>query len=119
MHQDMDLNVASRKGKQLYLVTRNKAGKYSCDSDCPNWKSMGFCSYSIAVAQVNGQLNEFYNILRKSKRLPSISQLVITGLPAGLGNKGNRVNRKRKSEEAHGRVSLTISPNANSHDTTS
>ena len=106
--------VASRKGKRPHLVTRNKGGKFSCDNDCPNWKSIGFCSHSIAVAQVNGQLEEFCNILRKSKRLPSISQLVLTGLPAGLGNKGNRVNRKRKSEEASSRVSLTTPPIASS-----
>ena len=35
--------VMSRKGKN---------GRYWCDSDCLNWKSLGIYSHSVAVAQM-------------------------------------------------------------------
>lgn len=41
--------------KTPHMVTPQKGGNFSCDSSCPNWKSFGICSYSIAVAEVNGQ----------------------------------------------------------------
>ena len=32
--------VMSRSGKRPHLVTCSKQGKYTCDGDCPNWKSI-------------------------------------------------------------------------------
>ena len=101
--------VMSRSGKRPHLVTCSKSGKYSCDNECPNWKSMNICSHSLAVAHVNNSLKEFCDLYRKSKRLPSISRLVLTGLPSGIGKKGNRVNRKRKREPESARVPLSFS----------
>ncbi len=106
--------VASRKGKRPHLVIKGKGGKFSCDSDCPNWKSLGLCSHSVAVAHVNGQLEQFCDLYRKTKHLPSITQLVLTGLPGGVGKKGNRITRKRKREEVTSRVSLTTCSSASS-----
>ena len=48
--------VVSRSGKRPHLVSCSKQGKYTCDNECPNWKSMSICSHSVAVAQVNGSL---------------------------------------------------------------
>lgn len=98
--------VASRKGKCPHLVTKSTGGKFSCDKECPNWRSIGLCSHCVAVAHTNGNLEEFCNSYRKSKRVPSISQLLLTGLPSGIGNKGNRVSKKRKREEVINRVPL-------------
>ena len=39
--------------------------------------------------------------------MPSVTQLVLTGMPTGLGNKGNRVSRKRKREPECARLCLT------------
>ena len=89
-------------------MTCGKNGRYSCDSDCPNWKSLGICSHSVAVAQMNDSLQEFCDYYRKSKRLPSMSQLLLSGMPSGMGNKGNRVSRKRKKEEITSIVSLPL-----------
>ena len=100
--------VMSRKGKRPHLVTCGKNGRYSCDSDCPNWKSLGICSHSVAVAQTNDSLQEFCDYYRKSKRLPSMSQLLLSGMPSGIGNKGNRVSRKRKKEAVTTIVSLPL-----------
>ena len=101
--------VMSRSGKRPHLVTYSKSGKFSCDNECPNWKSMNICSHSVAVAHVNNSLKEFCDLYRKSKHLPSISRLVLTGLPCGVGKKGNRVNRKRKREPETARVPLSFS----------
>lgn len=101
--------VVSRKGKRPHLVTKGKAGKFSCDSECANWKSLGLCSHVVAVAHTNGQLEEFCNSYRKLKKLPNISKLLLTGLPGGVGNKGNRVTRKRKKIEISSRIPLSSS----------
>ena len=100
--------VLSRRGKRPHLVTCGKDGRYSCDSDCPNWKSLGICSHSVAVAQMNDSLQEFCDYYWKSKHLPSMSQLLLSGMPSGMGNKGNRVSRKRKKEEIMSIVSLPL-----------
>ena len=100
--------VASKSGKRPHLVTHGKNGRFSCDSDCPNWKSLGICSHSVAVAHVNDSLREFCNYYRKSKRLPNMSQLLLSGMPSGIGNKGNRVTRKRKKQEVTTFVPLPL-----------
>ena len=56
-----------------HLVNQGKGGKVSCDGDSPNQKSMGISSHSVAVAHLNGSLNEFCNFYRKSKHVPSIN----------------------------------------------
>lgn len=88
--------VASRTGRRPHLVKCNKGGRISCDADCPNWKSLSICSHCVAVAHVNGTLTEYLNCFLRAKSLPNLSQLLLTGLPSGVGNKGNRVSRKRK-----------------------
>ena len=75
---------------------------------------MGICSHSVAVAHLNGSLNEFCNFYRKSKCVPSITQLVTTGIPGGVGKKGNRVSRKRKHEPVSSRVPLVVPVGATS-----
>ena len=99
--------VKSTSGKRPHLVKCAKGGRFSCDSDCPNWKALGICSHSVAVAQVNACLAEYTDFIRRSKHLPSVTQLLLTGLPGGVGNKGNRVSRKRKREEINDRVALS------------
>ena len=53
----------------------------------------------VTVTVQTGKLSEFV--------LPSVTQLPLTGLPGGVGNKGNRVSRKRKREEINDRVALS------------
>ena len=43
--------VLSYTGKTPHMVTPTKGGGFSCDSNCPNWKSLGVCAHSVAVAQ--------------------------------------------------------------------
>ena len=62
-------------------------------------KSLNICSHTVAVAETNNCLHEYVDFYRKSKHLPSITQSVLTGLPTGVGKKGNCVARKRKTTE--------------------
>jgi len=39
--------VRSRSGKSPHLVKCWKGGRVSCDSDCPNWKSIGIRSHCV------------------------------------------------------------------------
>ena len=64
--------VMSWSGKRPHLITCTKQGKYTCDSECPNWKSMNICSHSVA-AHVSNSLQEFCDLYRKLKRLPSVT----------------------------------------------
>ena len=57
--------VLSYNGKPPHLVTPKKSGDFSCDSSCPNWKSLGICSHSGAVAETYGQLHNFYHQRRR------------------------------------------------------
>ena len=95
-----------RKSWQMFIKPQGELVDQT--SDCPNWKALGICSHCVAVAQSNSCLQEYINFFRKSKHLPSITQLLLTGLPGGVGNKGNRVSRKRKREEIQDRVTISI-----------
>lgn len=87
--------VISKHGKRPHLVSKGKPlGKFSCDNNCPNWKSLGLCSHVVAVAQVNGQLTNLCNNDTRSNRLPSITGLLVTGLPSDVGNKDDKVTTK-------------------------
>ena len=45
--------------KVPHMVTPKKGREFSCNSSCPNWKSMGICAHSVAVAEVNKELPQF------------------------------------------------------------
>ena len=47
--------VLSRSGKRPHLVLPCKGGCFKCDSDCINFKSLGICSHSVAVAECNSR----------------------------------------------------------------
>lgn len=111
--------VASKSGKRPHLVKSGKGGRVSCDNDCPNWRSLNICSHTVAVAETNNCLPEYIDLYRKSKHLPSITQLVLTGLPTGPGRKGNCVSRKRKNIEVTDRIPVSTASNVPSTITTS
>ena len=37
--------VLSSSSKTPHMVVPTKGGGFSCDSNCPNWKSMGLCAH--------------------------------------------------------------------------
>ena len=92
--------VLSYSGKTPHLVTPSKGGGFACDGNCPNWKSIAFCSHSIAVAQLNGMLPQFISFLKKKKVAPNVTKLVTSGMPRGRGRKCGVPPRKRRQVEA-------------------
>ncbi len=88
--------VLSYSGKIPHLVKPTKGG-YCCDSNCANWKSIGFCSHCIAVAELHGKLSQYASSLRKKKKVPNITKLVTSNMPSGRGRKGTVAPRRCKS----------------------
>ncbi len=95
-HPEEARMVMSRSGQRPHLVLPCKGSRFKCDSDCINFKSLGICSHSIAVAELNKQLQEFVACFTKSKRKPNFSEVAVHGMPAGRGRKGSKAPRKRK-----------------------
>ena len=62
-------------------------------------RSLGICSHSVVVAEVNHKLPQFVFWYRKSKKLLSLSKLAMTDMPKGRGRKGGRAPRKRKKPQ--------------------
>ena len=95
--------VASRSGQRPHLVVPCKGGLIKCDSDCLNCKSMGMCSHSVTVAQLNKCLQQFVTAIIKANRKPKLS---LHGMPTERGRKGGQAPRTRKKavERATNRV---------------
>jgi hypothetical protein len=88
--------VASYTSNLPHLVKPGvKTGSYTCDSNCPNWKSQSLCSHTVAVAELHGELKEFL-LCRKKKGEPSVLRLVTCNMPKGRGNKGGVAPRNRR-----------------------
>ena len=88
--------VLSSSGNPPHLVTLRKNGQYICDKTCGNWNSTRVCSHTLAVAEVNGDLSDFVSWLVKSKKQPSLTKPLITGMPDGRGNKGGKSSQRKK-----------------------
>ena len=50
--------VISKTRPGFHTVVPGKGGRFACDN-CPNYKSLGICSHTVAVAEVNGMLSDF------------------------------------------------------------
>ena len=94
-----DRLVKSSSGLRPHLVTFKKGGQYACDNECPNWKSMGVCSHSVAAAQDNNDLSTFIEWMKKAKRSPNLTKLLLTKMPKGRGQKGGVPPRKKKKKD--------------------
>lgn len=88
--------VASHTGPRPHLVLPCKSGIFKCDNDCLNYKSMGMCSHSVAVANLNGSLHQFISAFSKLKKQPDFTKLSLHGMPSGRGRKGGQAPRQRK-----------------------
>jgi len=98
-HPKKARTVMSRSGQRPHLVLPCKSSQFKCDSDCVNFKSLGICSHSVAVAEINQQLLEFVACFSKSKRKPNFSEVAVHGMPAGRGRKESQAPRKRKQSQ--------------------
>ena len=89
--------VISRSRPGFHTVVPGKGGRFTCDN-CPNYKSLGICSHTVAVAETNGMLHDFITWFRKSKNVtPNLTKLLTSDMPQGRGRKGGKCPRKRKN----------------------
>lgn len=102
--------VRSFTNARPHLVTPGKAGRFMCDSECANYKSLGICSHVVATAEANNKLIEFSNYYRKAKKVPNFTQIAKANVPTGTGRKGSVPPRKRKkTDQVLSRMPLAIS----------
>ena len=107
MYRSKDSTELQWKGSAPGDPTRG--GGFSCDSSCPNWKSLSFCSHTVAVAEVNGKLQQFVAFLQKKAKAPSVTKLVTFSMPRSRGRKGGAAPCRRKQLQAPTtRVSMVI-----------
>ena len=99
--------VLSYSGKVPHMVTPKKRGEFSCDSSCPNWKSMGICAHSVAVAEVNKKLPQFLSA-NKRRKSPNVTSLLTANLPRGRGHKGGTAPRSRKPSQPVTRIEMSV-----------
>ena len=92
--------VISTSGNHPHLIQAKKTGQYTCDKACGNWNSLSICSHTVAVAEINGELSKFVAWFVKAKKKPSVSKLVLTGMPKGRGRKGGKQPQSKKKELA-------------------
>ena len=100
--------VISKSRLGFHTVVPGKGGRFTCDN-CPNYKSLGICSHTVAVAEANGVLPEFITWFRRSKNVtPNLTKLLTSDMPQGRGRKGGKGPRRRKDTtgEILNRVSL-------------
>ena len=82
-HPEEAKMVMSSSGQCPHLVLPCKGSRFKCDSDCLNFKSLGICSHTVAVAELHKDLQVFVTSFKKSKRKPSFSEVAVHGMPAG------------------------------------
>ena len=86
--------VLSYSGSVPHMVTPKRGGEFCCSSSCPNWKALGICSHTVAVAEVNNKLAQFLSH-RKRKKGVNVTKLLTTTMPKGRGRKGGVSPRVR------------------------
>ena len=65
------------------MAVPKKGGDFSCDANCPNWKSLGLCSHTVAVAEVNHNLATFSAARRKKKQPGNLTNFLTATMPWG------------------------------------
>ena len=103
--------VLSFSSKMPHMVVPTKGSGFSCDNNCSNWKSIGLCSHSVAVAESNGKLEEFIMGVKRKKKIPNMTALATSTMPKGRGRKGSIPPHTRKSTcaaESCTRVSMNV-----------
>ena len=101
--------VRSYSGSRPHLVIRKRNGQYACDDKCPNWRSLGICAHSVAAAEDNHELLLFVRWFTKAQKVPNITKLATTEMPAGRGRKGSRAPpKKRPKVQPESRVPFSV-----------
>ena len=100
--------VASTTSSIPHMVTCGEKNDtiFNCDKHCPRYAAYGFCSHTVAVAEVTGCLEKFIQQITKRKRKANLSSLVYHSLPDGAGEKGGKPKQKRPAAVLHQTYSI-------------
>jgi len=90
--------VKSASSPQPHVVTTKPSSTciYVCDSNCPMFKGFSLCSHVVAAAEVNGDLSDFLDAVKK-QCTPNLTAIASVGFSSGSGRKGGIPKRKRKN----------------------
>ena len=86
-HSDEARLVLSWSGKCPHFVLPTKVG-FKCNSECTNFKSLGLCSHTVVVAQLNYKSSKFVTQIKRAK-----------GMPAETGKKSSPLPHKQTRKE--------------------
>lgn len=75
------------------FVNTGRSGQFICD--CRGYREVSPCSHCVAVADMLGCLRQLLAWYAKSKKGPSLSELVYRGMPSNPGDKPGQKRRKR------------------------
>ena len=102
-------SVMSYSGNRPHIVSVKSTGQHVCDKSCGNWNSLGICAHTVAVAEVNCELSRFVSWFCKDKKKPSLTKLILTGMPEGTGRKGGKsAPQRRKRQPTESRTSISV-----------
>ena len=89
--------VKSATTDQPHMVKPNPKAvqQYCCDDRCPMFKGFSLCSHTVAVAQVNNDLQSFVKWYAIHKCRPNLTLIANEGMPKGVGRKEGVPKRKR------------------------
>lgn len=87
--------VESKSGQKPHFVSKQKNGKFTCDSDCRMFQSTHLCAHTIATAEKMGDLAQFILWRQQSKKNVSLEGILHNDAPKGSGKKGGKASTKR------------------------
>ena len=59
--------VTSDSSSRPHFVQKTSGNKFLCDENCPMWRGRKICAHTVAVAESLNSLQQFIDVLRKSK----------------------------------------------------
>lgn len=87
--------VESKTGKRPHLVSKESAGRFTCDDGCKMWLSTRICAHTVAVADTINLLPSFLDWRKKCKGASvSLAGMVLSDTPKGAGRKGGKQGKK-------------------------
>ena len=101
--------VFSFSSKTPHFVRSRSNGQYVCDTSCIQWNSAKICSHTLAVAEINDELEEFLLWYTTSGVSPNITVLGMEGLPKGHAGQKGGLKRSRSATNPEHLVTITHS----------
>ena len=90
--------VASDSSSRPHFVQKTTGNKFLCDENCPMWRGRKMCAHTVAVAENFNSLQQFIDVLQKSKPECNVTKLVTTSCERRKAGTKSGGPRKRGSD---------------------